>query len=172
MNFSKGILLFAIVGLLPVSVALAQTSPPPTATAEPVARTTTGREGELRADGYRAGEKAAGKVPVWGRSLAGFVGGLPLGFFAPVALEGQGETLAPAGVGAAIIGGAAFLGSGLPPSQMDSALLRGEIFAKAFADGYEARLTSRRKKSAFIGGAAGTVAGFGLLIAFITALPY
>jgi hypothetical protein len=119
------------------------------------------------AEGRQAGTAAAGEVQVVGRAAVGFIGGLPIGFLG--ILVTQGDPAGPIGVGTGllIIGAAARLGDTRPP-RTQSLSERGDSYRRAFTESYGKRLLQRRGKAAMLGGLAGAVTGFGLLLALIS----
>jgi hypothetical protein len=98
------------------------------------------------------------------------VGGLPVGFFGAFALSDRDPIqVISTGAGLSLVLGAAVGGSAAPPAALAGpADARGGAYARAFRDGYAGRLRERRRTAALLGGAAGTAAGFGLLILLLS----
>jgi hypothetical protein len=124
----------------------------------------TGTWAEGRADGRAAGSMP----PVAGRAVAGFAGGVPVGFFGILSFAHPVPAIATVAGAAAVI---AAVGSGsvaLPPSLSDEARRRSPSYAAGFAEGYADRLRSRRRTAAIWGGVAGTASGFALLVLMLS----
>jgi hypothetical protein len=97
--------------------------------------------------------------------LAGFVGGLPIGFSGiPALTDHDAVFVLSTGAGFGIVGGAVLSGSvDPPPALADSAAARGAAYEQAFRKEYVAQLHRRRARAALGGGVAGVVSGFALL---------
>jgi len=120
------------------------------------------------AEGRRDGSAAAAERSVAGRAIVGFIGGLPIGLFG---LVGPGDPALAIGVGSGvgIVGAAWRLGRSDPPLNQ-SIQERSESYRRAYSESYKDRLRKRRGKAAILGGVAGVVSGFGLLIALLSDL--
>ena len=112
-------------------------------------------------EGMRAGIEAANERNVVGHGILGFVGGVPIGFFAGL---GQGDTQAILGgvLGVAVIETSWRIGRAIPPPT-PVIEERGAAYARAYSRSYRERLVERRKKAARVGGLVGTLSGVGLL---------
>ena len=123
-------------------------------------------------EGTHAGRLAARQPTVAGRALAGFVGGLPVGFFGLIALRDPSpEPKAFAGAGLAAIVAAASVGSVAPGDSLASAAASyGPVYQRAFTEAYGRRLGSRRRAAATAGGLLGAGVGLATLIAFLSGM--
>jgi hypothetical protein len=101
--------------------------------------------------------------------MLGFVGGLPVGFFAPSAVAFNPGSIAGVGLGLGVIGATWKLGDAEPRPQRGRG--RGEAYTRAYSEIYQERLVERRKQAGILGGLAGGVSGLGLLVLLLSHLP-
>lgn len=123
-------------------------------------------------EGADAGAWAAGRRGVTQYAVVGFLGGLPAGYLAPLALGAGGlgpadpseQRLLTAGV-AGVAATAAFAARrpALPADEAARLRACAPAYRDAFGEAYAARLRQRRLRAALRGGAGGAAVGLGLL---------
>lgn len=124
--------------------------------------------GDVAEAGRAAGRRLAERPGVLGYAAGGFVGGLPVGMFSLFTIGSRrGEFVAPTVAGVALVTGTTIHGGRavvLPPREERGLEGRSEEYGQAFRDAYSERLRGRRRSAAVLGGVAGTVTGFVLLL--------
>jgi len=132
-------------------------------------RTQVSADTGTAAEGFEDGSADASERSVAGRMMLGFVGGLPVGFFATSAVAFNPGSIAGVGLGLSIIGATWKLGDAEP--RPHSNRRRGESYNRAYSEIYQERLLERRKQAGILGGLAGGVSGLGLLVLLLSQLP-
>jgi len=132
-------------------------------------RAQVGADSGTAAEGLRDGSADASERSVAGRAILGFLGGLPVGFFAPSAIAFDPGAIVGAALGVGIIGAGWKLVNAEPrPDHKNRG--RGESYNAAYTEMYQERLLERRKKAAILGSLAGAVSGLGLLVSLLSQL--
>lgn len=132
-------------------------------------RAQVGADTGTAAEGLRDGSADASERSVAGRMMLGFLGGLPVGFFAPSAVAFNPGSIVGVGLGLGVIGATWKLGDAKPRPQ--SSRGRGESYNLAYSEIYRERLLERRKQAGILGGLVGGVSGLGLLVLLLSQLP-
>lgn len=151
-------LLFAVALALAPAAEAQETSPLPGSVLH----------GDLAEAGRTDGRRLAGRPGVLGYAAGGFAGGLPVGFVGLFAVfTGRAAFVAPTAAGAAVLTATTVRANRavvLPPDVERGLERRSPEYGQAFRDAYAERLRGRRREAAVLGGIAGTVAGFALLL--------
>lgn len=119
-------------------------------------------------DASAAGQAAAEAKGVGGYFAASLVGGIPIGFFLPIAVYARGPVaLTGLGMGTAAVGitthKASVDAAIVDPAIFETLQFESTGYQEAFLEAYEEELSGRRVRSSLWGGAVGTGVGLGLL---------
>jgi len=137
--------------------------------AQPPARPDSAvRAAAVVAEAEQDGRRDAATRSVSGRAAVGFVGGLPVGLFGVFAFADGGAGIIPAAAGVGVVSAASRGAATLPEPAQRSAAARGGVYERAYVESYRRTLQARRRRAAWLGGAAGAAAGLIVLLALVS----